>query len=60
MNITIDKEKCIGCGTCVALAANSFKMSEDAKAEFLPDSTDDQATIQMAIDSCPTQAIIME
>ena len=60
MSLKIDKEKCIGCGTCVALAGNTFKMGEDGKAEVANQTGDDPSTIQMAADSCPTQAIIMK
>lgn len=55
--IKIDKDKCIGCGTCVALAGNSFTMGEDGKAEVINHTGDDAETIKMAADSCPTQAI---
>jgi len=55
--IKIIKDKCIGCGTCVALAGNTFTMDEENKAEVINQTGDDQATIEMAINSCPTQAI---
>jgi len=54
------KDKCIGCGTCVALAGSTFKMDEDGKAIVLDEIGDDLETIEMAKDSCPTQAIIIE
>ena len=54
--ININKELCIGCGTCVALAGNTFVMEGD-KAIVKDENGDDEETIQMAIDSCPTQAI---
>ena len=64
MKIIIDKDLCIGCGTCAAIASKSFKMGEDGKAELidLPVGKtgpvgDDQKTIQEAIDSCPVTAI---
>lgn len=54
--VKIDMEKCIGCGTCVALAGNTFVMKGD-KAVVKDETGHDKETIQMAIDSCPTQAI---
>lgn len=59
MKIKIENEKCIGCGTCAALAPNTFSMDGE-KAIVNSDSTDDQDTVQMTVDSCPTQAIVLE
>jgi len=55
--VSIDKEKCIGCGACVAICEKVFEM-KDAKAIVkkgqektkLPCTKD-------AIESCPVQAI---
>ena len=57
MTLEINKELCIGCGTCVALAGNTFEMEGD-KAIVKKEVGDDEETIQMAIDSCPSQAIV--
>ena len=59
MNPKVDSEKCIGCGTCEALASNTFKMDGD-KAIVKDKVGDDAETIQMTVDSCPTQAISIE
>jgi len=59
MKIQIDKEKCIGCGVCEALAGNTFVMDGD-KATVKETIGDDKETIEMAVNSCPTQAITME
>ncbi len=59
MTLKIDSEKCIGCGTCVALASNTFKMNDDGKAEIINETGDEAETVKMAADSCPTQAIIL-
>lgn len=57
----IDVDKCIGCGLCPSIAASTFKMNDDGvKAGVLDVVGDDETTIQMAIDSCPTQAISWE
>lgn len=57
----VDKEKCIGCSLCPSIAASTFKMTDDStKAEVLSVVGDDEATIQTAIDSCPTAAIYWE
>ncbi|MDP3244853.1 MAG: ferredoxin [bacterium] len=59
MNIKIDKEKCIGCGTCEALCPEIFQMGEDSKSELLPevDIEKHKRCIQEAIEMCPVKAI---
>jgi ferredoxin len=59
--IKIDKEKCIGCDACSALCPNVFKMNyEEIKAEVYNKTGDTEENIQMALNSCPTQAIYWE
>ena len=67
MNITVDKEKCIGCGSCAAIAPNVFKMGDDGKAEVIDgppaqagDHSGDEALVNQAKDACPVQAIVVE
>jgi len=57
MAIKIDREKCIGCGTCPAVCPNVFKMDEENKAIVFDEKGDSEENIKMAADSCPTQAI---
>ena len=52
----VDADKCIGCGTCAALAPNTFKI-ENGKSIVVDSQGDDEKTIQSAIDSCPVDAI---
>jgi len=53
----VDQEKCIGCGTCIAMCPDCFKMNNDGKAEFgckgdkCPCNLDDVAS------ACPVDAI---
>ncbi len=56
----VDLEKCIGCGTCSALCPNTFVLTDDGKVKVINPTGDDQGSIQMAADACPTQAISME
>jgi ferredoxin len=55
--LKVDKEVCIGCGTCTVLAPKSFKLDPSGKAEPINPPADDPETIKEAIDSCPVQAI---
>ena len=56
----VDKEKCIGCGTCIALAGKSFKFDENGKSEVIDPAGDDAEMIKMAAESCPVKAITFE
>ena len=57
MKISVDKKKCIGCGTCVVIAPKTFKLTDDGKAEVINPPGDSQNSIKEAVDSCPVQAI---
>jgi len=61
MKIIIDQEKCISCGSCVAVCSNVFHINEENKA-IIKDTGDnqgeaDEECIKEAIDICPVQAI---
>lgn len=58
--VRIDREECIGCGTCVELCPEVFAMGEDDKAEVIKEEGGDQACIDEAIASCPTSCISQE
>ena len=55
--ISIDKDVCIGCGSCSAIAPNTFKIGSDTKAEVKKADGDDEKTILQAAKSCPVEAI---
>ena len=57
MKVQVDKAKCIGCGTCVALAPKTFKFGDDGKSEVIAQEVDSPETLGQAIQSCPAQAI---
>ena len=57
MKIIVDKNLCIGCGTCVAIAPKSFKLDNEGKAEVVETPQDKEEAIKEAIDNCPVGAI---
>lgn len=63
--ITVDKETCIGCGSCVALCPDVFQLDANGKAEVISsasakataDKQDNIECAKNAAESCPVQAI---
>lgn len=55
--IKVDKELCIGCGSCVAVAPNSFILDENYKVGLADNIADDDSAIESAVSICPVQAI---
>jgi len=56
--IKVDQETCIGCGTCVALCPDTFKLNDQGKSEVI--SQKDVACAKNAAASCPTQSISVD
>ena len=60
MNLMIDEDKCIGCGSCVSLTDSKvFDFNDDGKAYVKNKEVDDDLieSVKTAIDYCPTAAI---
>ncbi len=51
--VSIDKEKCIGCGACSANCPEGFEMSGDKAKVKNPNAK----CVDAAIEGCPTDAI---
>ncbi len=59
--IKIDKEKCIGCGSCMVMWGENIRMDENNKSELIDPNlelTDSDA--QNLVDICPVGAIEKE
>lgn len=57
--IIVDRNLCIGNGSCVAVAPGVFELDAENKAvAYNPKGADDE-TILLAAKSCPTQAILI-
>ena len=53
--VSVDKEKCIGCGLCVQVCGEAFEMTEDNKAKVKKQ--EDTPCVKEAKESCPVDAI---
>ncbi|MBI4359133.1 MAG: ferredoxin [Candidatus Nealsonbacteria bacterium] len=72
MKIHLDREKCLGCGSCVAVCDRYFDIASDGRARLKGPSVKKKGKyveeltissiecIQNAVDCCPPQAIRLE
>ena len=64
MKVKIDEDKCIGCGSCVALTENKiFDFNDEGKAYPVKKELTEKEEIDIAkeaIEYCPTNAISEE
>lgn len=60
MKIKVNRDACISCGACEAVAEDIFELDEDgiSKAKISKASNDEEASLaKEASESCPTGAI---
>ncbi|MBU6414690.1 ferredoxin [Patescibacteria group bacterium] len=57
--IIVDRNLCIGNGSCVAVAPGVFELDSENKAVVYNSKGADDETILLAAKSCPTQAILI-
>jgi ferredoxin len=62
LRVVIDRRRCIGAGSCIALAPSAFqwRKGDFLKPELLDESSVDEDTLREVVAACPTQAIILE
>ena len=61
MKVRIDKDACVGDGSCVSICPEVFEMDGDvvkAKMQDIPENL--QESCREAADVCPVEAIIIE
>lgn len=56
VKVTIDKEKCIGCGSCEAICPEGFEMKDGKAIVKNPKAK----CVKEVADSCPVQAVIVK
>lgn len=57
--VKVDRDLCIGAGSCVAIADKTFSLDGENKAILHAGSTNTPEEILMAAQSCPTKAVII-
>lgn len=66
--IKLEREKCIGCGSCVALCSKYFELIEDGKSHVKGATKQDVEELEVAklecaepaAEACPVQCIHIE
>jgi len=62
VKVKINKERCIGCGVCVALAPEVFEIGDDGKSHVKVTEVSGklEKKVREAAENCPAQAISIE
>ncbi len=62
VRVIIDRRRCIGAATCIALAPTAFhwRKGDFVKPELLDETTVDEDVLREVAAACPTQAIVLE
>ncbi len=57
--IILDKNKCIGCGTCAAVCPGNYEL-EDGKAKPIKEEVESLGCNRIAEETCPVKAITIK
>ena len=67
MKVSIDKTKCVVCGSCVAICPEVFEMRDDGVVDVKMEyqgveiaEPELQEKVRQAVDACPAMAIVVE
>ncbi len=66
--IKLEREKCIGCGSCQALCPKYFELTDDGKSHIKGSAKQDVEELEVekiecaesAVEACPAQCIYIE
>lgn len=56
-NLNINKDLCIKCGACVAIASDYFEFDNDGFAKPVNKNVEENDLLIAAVEACPTNAI---
>jgi ferredoxin len=62
MKAKVNKDLCIGCGSCVSICPDVFNFNDEGYAQAIEDEIKDEniEKVEEAIECCPTEAISKE
>jgi ferredoxin len=60
VQITIDRERCMGSGNCAFWAPSTFDLDDEMKAVVVDPDGDPTDKIRNAVEACPTHALAIE
>lgn len=62
MKAVVNRDNCIGCGACESICPDVFQIDDEGVSKVVCDdfSNVDEETLNDAVSSCPTGAIINE
>ena len=56
-SVTVDRELCMGSGTCIVYAPATFVHDDETKATVIDPPGDPLEAIRTAVEACPTSAL---
>ena len=57
MRIVVDRQRCMGSGSCAFHAPGTFDLDDDLRVVVLGGSVDEFDAVRRAVAGCPTRAI---